>query len=180
MKYLAGENPNYPADALADAFESVRRRVAGMRADRSTPDTRGSDSAQRYNPVATDALVNLMLGGNAPGTSGNVLHSRLRYFDFDRQRAGVPDDVAALVEKITPGGVTVTLVNTNQLEPRTVVVQSGAYGEHQFTTVSLNSSKVDVNGNTFPVRLEPGAGATFEIGMRLFANQPTLSFPWER
>ena len=88
--------------------------------------------------------------------------------------------MAALVEKITPDGVTVTLVNTNQFDPRTVIVQSGAYGEHQFTTVSSKSSKVEVNGNAFPVRLEPGAGATFEIGMRLFVNQPTLSFPWDR
>jgi hypothetical protein len=71
-------------------------------------------------------------------------------------------------------------VNTNQLEPRTVIVQSGAYGEHQFTTVSSNSFKSEINGNSFPVRLEPGAGATIEIGMRLFASQPALSFPWDR
>jgi hypothetical protein len=36
-----------------------------------------------------------------------------------------------------------------------------------------------VNGSSFPVRLAPGAGAKRTIRMQRFANDPTLSFPWE-
>ena len=50
-----------------------------------------------------------MNGGNDPGTSGNVVHARLRYFDSDAQRAGIPEDVAALVDTIEDAAVTVTL-----------------------------------------------------------------------
>ncbi len=32
---------------------------------------------------------------------------------------------------------------------------------------------------SFPVRLAPGTGAKLTIRMRRFANDPTLSFPWE-
>ena len=68
------------------------------------------------NPVATEALINLTLGANDPNGSGHgplPLHAQVRHFDPDRHRAGLAEDVAALVEKITPEGVTLTLVNTH-------------------------------------------------------------------
>ena len=68
------------------------------------------------NPVATEALINLTLGANDPNGSGHgplPLHAQVRHFDPDRRRAGLAEDVAALVEKITPEGVTLTLVNTH-------------------------------------------------------------------
>ena len=66
------------------------------------------------------------------------LHCRLRYFDSQRQRAGVPEDVAALVEAMGTDEVTVMLVNMNQSHGRTVMVQGGAYAEHQIHTVAVN------------------------------------------
>src|SRR5690606_32162803 len=125
-----------------------------------------SDSFGRFNPVSTAALINLMLGGNDPGTSGNTLHARLRYFDPVGQRAGVPPDVAALVTGITPDAVNVTLVNTSSTEAREVVVQGGAYAEHDFTTVTTAGTTRQIGGPTLTVRLEPGAGADLEIGMQ--------------
>jgi hypothetical protein len=180
MAYLAGSNPGHPLKALQQEFATIRRKVSGLRNDDLPADQRASDHSQRFNPAETEALVNLTLGGNHPGTSGNILHSRVRYFDPERRRAGLPRDVAALVERITPQGITLTLVNVNQTEPRTVVVQAGAYGEHRFRSVSAAGNAVDVNGPDFRVRLAPGAGETFEIGMDLFARQPSLAFPWER
>ena len=38
--------------------------------------------------------------------------------------------MAALVEKLTADQATVTLVNVNPVDARTVIVQAGAYGEH--------------------------------------------------
>src|SRR5262249_46492616 len=106
--------------------------------------------------------------------------SRLRYFDPKRRRAGLPEDVAALVEKLTGDSVTVTLININQIDGREVVLQAGGYGEHRFLTMETNGKKVAVNGPHFTVRLAAGAGARLTIGMRRYVNQPSMAFPWDR
>src|SRR5881398_1710004 len=115
----------------------IRGRVAGMRNDTTTPDTRLADDPMKYNPASIHSLLSLAMGGVHPGVGGNSLVARLRYFDADCRRPGLPDDVAALVERITPTEATVTLVNINQLQPRTVVVQGGAYAEHQIESASI-------------------------------------------
>ncbi len=165
IAYLEGKRPEYPWQALEQELAGIRRRVQGFREDPSTADTRSSDSAQRWNPVATTALVNLTLGGNEPGTSGNIVHSVVRCFDPVRRRAGLPEDVAALVEKIRPEEIVLTLVNTNQVEGRTVIVQMGAYGEH---------------GAPWQVKLGPGAGDTLTIARKRYSQRPSLVFPWDR
>jgi hypothetical protein len=178
IAYLAGKNPDYPNRALLAEFERMRRRVKGLREDAATPDTRGSDHPQQFNPVVTSALVNLTLGGNDPGTSGNILHSRVRYFDPERGRAGLPDDVAALVEKIGAGEIVLTLVNTNPVQARALIVQTGAYGEHQCDSVTAGRQTVAVSAPYFRVRLEPGAGESLTVKMKRYANQPVLRMPW--
>ena len=180
IAFLDGHDPDYPLRALRQEFGRIQSRVNGLRQDTSTPDTRGSDYSQRYNPAATTALVNLTLGANEPGRAGNILHSQVRYFDPEKRRAGLPDDVAALVSKITPEGVTLTLVNTHQGEYRTVIVQAGAYGEHQFASVASGAKSADVDVTNLEIRLAPGAGDTMTISMRRYVNQPTLAFPWAR
>lgn len=180
LRYLDGRNPDHPVRALEADFERLRRRVQAMRQDTSTADTRPSDGAQRLSPVATETLVNLMLGGNDPGKDGNILHSRVRYFDPVRRRAGLPEDVAALVEKMRPGDVVLTLINTSPVHARDVIVQTGAFAEHQCLSVEGGGAKVAVDGSQFLVRLEPGAGDTITITMKRYANQPTAAFPWDR
>ena len=180
IQFLLGNQAGYPEESLRQALGGLRRRVAGLRADLSTPDSRALDGAQRFNPVVTTPLINLMNGGNEPGTSGSLIHTRLRYFDPDRRRAGVPEDVAALVDTIEDASVGVTLVNVSQTGERTVIVQTGAYGEHTATTVTSGGRTWTVNAPWFTVRLAHGAGARLQIGMRRYANAPSLDFPWDR
>ena len=125
-------------------------------------------------------LIELMLGGLPPGKVGTLLHCRLRYFDPTARRAGIPRGVAALVTKMTAEEVTLTLVNTNQVDPRAVIVQAGGYAEHQFTAVTVGGRGVSVQAPCFTVRLAPGAGSQLVIRMKRYANQPTLAFPWDR
>jgi hypothetical protein len=179
IAFLDGRMPDYPVTALRNDLERVRERMQRIKDDTSTRETRSSDYSQRFNPVTTTALVNLTLGGNDPGTSGNSLHSQVRYFDPQAKRAGLPPDTAALVTGITPAGVTLTLVNTSSTASREIVVQAGGYGEHQFTTVAASGRSEQINAPSFTVRLEPGAGASFEIGMRRYVNQPAMKFPWD-
>src|SRR5207247_10042007 len=112
-------------------------------------------------------------GGIHPGRNGAILHCRLRYFDPVQRRAGMPEDVAALVEKLTADQVALTLVNVNQLEARSVVVQAGGYAEHQFTTCETEGRKLSVDGTHFSVRLGPGAGAGLTIQMQRYLPKPT-------
>jgi hypothetical protein len=101
LAYLDGKDARFPEDALRADLERLRQRVRGMRADTTTPDTRLADDPLRFNPASVGSLVELALGGLPPGRVGSVLHCRLRYFDPGKRRAGLPDDVAALVEKLT-------------------------------------------------------------------------------
>ena len=121
-----------------------------------------------------------MLGGLHPGHKGSVLHCRVRYFDPVRRRAGIPKDIAALVETMDADHVALTLVNVNQVESRTAIVQAGGYAEHQFIDVTQAGKTTEVDNSHFTVQLAPGAGRRLVIGMKRYVNQPTMMFPWER
>jgi hypothetical protein len=120
-----------------------------------------------------------MLGGIPPTHNGSVLNCRLRYFDPASRRAGLPSDVAALVDALSTDGVSVTLVNVNQLEPRSVVVQAGGYAEHRFGSVTCEGRTIAVDRPSFTVRLAPGAGGRLTMQTRRYVNTPTMQFPWD-
>jgi hypothetical protein len=124
-----------------------------------------------------DSLIELAMGGLPPHNRGKLLFAQLRYFDPVKRRAGLPNDVAALIDKITPDGVEVTLVNTSPVDGRTVVVQAGGYAEHQFVEVTMEGKTSAVNGSHLTVRLEPGCGTRLALKMRRFVNAPTLAMP---
>jgi hypothetical protein len=191
LTYLDGKDPAFPAKILRKDLEQVRAKAQAQRDDHSTPDTRLADAALDINPASANALIHLMQGGihiarppwapSSPSQGGALLYARLRYFDPDRRRAGVPDDVAALVETLSDDGAVVTLVNTNQVSARTVTVQGGGYGEHQVLSVSTDGGPpLVVNASAFTVRLAPGTGAKLTLTMKRHVNPPTLSFPWDR
>jgi hypothetical protein len=178
ITYLDGKNPGFVESVLRQDWERIRQRVAGMRKDPTTPDTRLADDPLKFNPASVTSLIRLAMGGLPPENHGGLLHCRLRYFDPDKRRAGLPADVAALIEKMGADSVTVTLVNTSPVSARTVTIQGGAYAEHQILTASINGKSAKVEGPAFPLRLAPGCGSRLVITMRRFANQPTLAMPF--
>ncbi len=169
---------------------TIRRKIAAVNADTTTPDTRLADDPLRLNPCTVKNLIHLMLGGMHPRHEGAPLHCRLRYFDPLRRRAGVPEGVAALVERMSADEVTLTLVNVNQLQPREVVLQAGGYGEHEFVSLQGDGAGGEeeqaaaavrpVNAPTLSVRLAPGCGGRVTLKMRRYVNQPTFAQPWDR
>ncbi len=178
LHYLQGESPAFPLEAIANDFNVIRRQVEKVRADSQTADTRASSGM----PVVTSvgSLINLMLGANDPGSGGNVLHAQVRYFDVDERRPGLPPGVGALVEQVRPDGITLLLVNTNPVTSRKLVVQAGAYAEHDVLTVAVGDQQVEVGDSQFRVRLSAGSGARLLIRMKRYVNQPTFMFPWNR
>lgn len=182
--YLTSGDPDYPLAAFQQAVQEIRSAAARLRADTSTFEfphhsTRGAGN----NPVSTRALINLTMGGNDPNGSGHgplPLHTQVRHFDPERRRAGLPEDVAALVERIEPDGVTLALVNTSPFQYRTVTVQMGGYAEHHATSVVVADRTFPIDAPSFTVRLAPGAGDRLTIHLRRYVHQPTLAFPWDR
>ena len=176
--FLEGVNPTYPEESLRDQLEFIRTRMVDLRNDPTTPGTRLADWSLNYDPATTTIeLVRLMLGGNLSGRIWTV-HSRVRYFNPEKHRAGLPDDVASLVTKMEGDITKLILVNTNQVEPRTVVVQTGAYGEHQCQWVEVGENQYSIGRRFFTVDLAAGAGAELTLSPKWYANKPTLSFPW--
>ncbi len=180
LLFLEGRRPEYAETELRSDLNRVRQRVAAMREDASTPDTRLADNPMQYNPCSVESLIQLMLGGVHVTRNASVLHCRLRYFDPHGRRPGLPEDVAALVERLTADSVTVTLVNTNQLESRTVSVQAGGYAEHRFTGVEIAERRVTCDSDCLEVHLAPGCGARLSLSMKRYVNPPTMQFPWDR
>lgn len=180
LKYLDGKNPDFPERALRGEFETIRRKVAAIRQDTTTPDTRLADDPMKHNPATVGALRQLMMAGLDPGRGGGPLHCRLRYFDPLHRRAGIPQDTAALIDQMTDERVAVTLVNVSPTESHSVVVQAGAYAEHQIQDVEFGTQRIEVDAPSFQVHLAPGCGARLVIHAQRYANAPTLTFPWER
>lgn len=180
VDYLDGRNGNYPEQALERDLNAVRQRVSAIRRDASTPGRRLADNMLDDNPAATDSLVQLMWGALVPGREGGLLNARLRYFDPDQRRAGVPDDVAALVYELSDTRAAVTLVNLNPSQPHTLIVQGGGYGEHQLVSVSNGGRTTRIDSPILTVRLDPGCGGTLVLEMKRYANAPTVKHPWQR
>jgi transcriptional regulator of nitric oxide reductase len=137
------------------------RRLGRIRTDRTPPEQMNVHYWQDRNPIVLEGLV----------------HVRLRYFDPEKKRAGIAEDVAALVDQITGDGVRVTLVNTSTTAARETILQAGAFGEHQFVTVDDGKSKREVNSKHLAVRLAPGAVGTLTITMRRWGNRPSYEWP---
>jgi hypothetical protein len=179
IAYLEGKDAGYPEKALQRDFEAIRNSIRRINADDTSPDTRLADYLLGLSPARTDTLTNLMLGGYFTGKIW-TLHSRVRYFDPEKRRAGMPRDVAALVEKMTDDSLTLSLVNVSQTQARPVVVQAGGYGEHQFVSAAVNGKTVNIDAPVLNVRLEPGSGAQIVFKMARYAHRPTLAHPWDR
>ena len=178
LRFLEGKYPDYPVDILKAGLKETARRMENIRADRTTVDQQDVHHWQQRNPVVLEGLVQTMLGGPNHIYHGGLLHVRLRYFDPQARRSGVPPDVGALVEKISPESVVLTLANLSNTEARDVVVQAGAFGEHQFTRVQQRERSRRVSGKHLRFRLSPGAVSTVELGMKRYAHAPSYEFPW--
>ena len=164
---------------MAEDLATIAQRVEGIRKDQSKPDKRLADNMLDLNPVTTTALIQLTQGGMEPDRRGNLVNSRLRYFDPARKRAGLPEDVAALVSEMSDTGTVVTLVN--------VSTTSAAHGGRAGWRVRRARDRVGRRGTArrspvgkpnFTVTLNPGAGGKLTLKMKRYASDPTVKFPF--
>lgn len=188
--FLEGRNPDFPETALRKDLARVAEMAKAEREDTTTPDTRLADARLEYNPASVASLMQTMMGalhiGRPPwgpttaNAGGSPLYARLRYFDAEARRAGVPEDVAALIDQMTADETAVTLVNLSPTQSREIVIQGGGYGEHRIKTATVDGKTQPVNASAFTLKLAPGAGTRVVLAMDRYVNPPTLKFPWDR
>jgi hypothetical protein len=158
---------------------------------------------QEHNPIICEALVQLTLGAPQIIYNGGLLHCRVRYFDAERQRPGLPADVAALVETLTDQNTVIKLVNLSPFAEHTVILQAGGFGEHRFAGVTYDRctseypgshknyapSPIDVcteqmqssstTGDRYlQVTLPPGTQITLDLITTPYIGQPDYTLPW--
>ncbi len=191
LMYYAEKNPDWPYEILAAEYEQCLKMLEVIKNENRDVTKIDTNSLHFRNPVSTKGLVQVTMGSPQTIYNGGLLRARVRYFDTDRARPGLPLDVAALVEKIEADRIVVKLVNLSALNTRRLIIQAGAFGEHEFTEVKYYEQnrkesgqviraekKLPVNKKFFAVELLPGTSIRLEIGTRMFVNKPTYAFPW--
>lgn len=198
VRFLAGENPTYPEEILQATYHDVCRRLTQIREDPEATTHHNVHHWQELNPVSTEALIQLTLGAPQIIYNGGLLMTPLRYFDIERARPGLPQDVAALVERLEPGRTVLRLVNLSPCHTRETIVQAGAFGEHRFTEVRYTERTSEYPGPIGdyaapPVRQEirtasvqdarlqvllpPATEITLDLSTERFVHRPSAALP---
>jgi hypothetical protein len=184
FQYYDGRNPGWPEQILAAEYQQALETYEVMRADERSHLDIISTNRIPGQPVLTKGLTQVAMGAPQSVYNGGLLRATVRYFDADRARPGLPPDVAALVDALGPEMVGIQLVNTNHNETRRLIVQAGAFGEHQFTGLKYREEGQDgetaaaVDGKYFSVELPPSTSIRVEAGLKRFCNAPGYAFPW--
>ena len=198
--YLAGDNPRYPEQILLAAHAQARRRLALIEQHAGDDVTEEHIHLwQNLNPVVTEALVQLTWGGPQVVYNGGASQARVRYYDAESRRPGLPEDVAALVSAIDPASTVVTLINLGAVRSRSLILQAGAFAEHDIRhigydradagwtgsdkeyvhhAVSVHAATVAGDGPWIDIELPAGTQLTLTLELALHVNQPSYRDPW--
>ena len=172
FQYYDGRNPDWPERVLGAELAWCESHLERIRAEERDPETLLRENRWPPNPVVTKGLTQVTTGAPQTVYNGGLLRATVRHFDLDRRRPGLPPDVACLVEGLSAQSVDLRLVNTGR-EPRRVLVQAGAFGEHEFTQVEAGGESREVGGRHLAVELGPEAGILLRAGLRRFVNAPS-------
>ncbi|MBI3922159.1 MAG: hypothetical protein HY318_12130 [Armatimonadetes bacterium] len=71
-------------------------------------------------------------------------------------------------------------MNTDVVASRVVMIQSGTFGEREFTTARLEGAEGDclqIDGRYVAVRLGPSAQARLHLALKRHVHRPPYEFP---
>ena len=203
LAFLAGDHPDYPEKILAAAQAQIRHRLTRMERYRGL-DVPEADIHlwQQSNPVVTEALVQLTWGGPQVVYNGGLQQARVRYYDADAHRPGLPPSVAALVSSIDPQATVVDLVNLDPEHTRRVIVQAGAFAEHDIRAVTYtqcrdeswigdlydyghsqpqqSTASTTAQGPWLTVELPPSTRIQLTLQLDLRSRVPSYSTPFDQ
>ena len=177
--YLAGGLPEYPEVIMKHSLQQVYSRVKRMAEDTQPPEKYSDAYLQFRNPVTVEGLVHLTMGGPMPLYNGGLLQVSVCWYDADKKRMGLPDDVAALVSEIDGESITVTLVNLHPRFSRRLIAQSGAFGEHNFIKTVVDGTETAINSRHFAVELNPASTVSMKVYIDRYKNKPAYQSLWQ-
>ena len=184
MNYLEGNLSQYPEMILQHNLNQVYGRLKLMREDKQDPATYGDYYLQVRNPISVEGLVHLTMGGPMPIYNGGLLMVSIRHYDADCRRPGLPADVSALVSQIDEQGIRLTLANLHPMQTRRVIVQAGAFAEHEFTEARYQDDSgaetvVPIGGEYVEFVLGPGTVLEVSLGLKRYCRVPSYQLPWK-
>lgn len=197
FQYVQGERPDYPAQILKANLTLIAKQLEKLRSEQGDPagwttdgfsmeDISSIHKWQEMCPVYFEGLGQLTLGAPMHLSHGGLQHARVRYFDGKLRRPGLPEGVAALVEKVEKSRTVLELVNTSLFEEREVIVQAGGFAEHHIDAIEILSADgstlaaQEVQAKWLQVHLPAGTGAKLVLHMRRYVHQPSYDLPWGR
>ncbi|ULL16141.1 hypothetical protein DVH26_17790 [Paenibacillus sp. H1-7] len=195
FRYMQGLAPDYPEQITQAGYRLIRQQLEKMRSEAGNPrnwhygvyntdDLSSIHFWQEYCPLYFESLVQLTLGAPMHISHGGLQHARLRYFDADGRRPGLPEQVGALVEELSADSATVTLVNVGLAAERRVIVQAGCFGEHRlehavcYDEQGKETGTVPIGSKWVEIKLAPGSGIRLKLVMSRYVNAPTYATPW--
>ena len=178
FQYYDGLNPDWPMKILQAEYENALTDCETIQNETRDARTLIADNPSPPDSVYTKGLTQVTMGAPQSVYTGGLLRATVRYFDSDRARPGLPPDVAALVDQLGAESAGVQLVNLSTSETRDLIVQAGAFAEHQFVDLTYADKTVPVESKYFAVQLPPATSIRLDVGMRRFAHRPTYAFPW--
>ena len=178
FQYYDGRNPDWPEKIMQADYQNAEADFQTILNEDRDARTLIADNPSPPTTVYTKGLTQVTMGAPQSIYTGGLLRATVRYFDADRTRPGLPPDVAALVDKLGADSAGLQLVNLNPGETRNLIVQAGAFAEHEFVELRHEEQTVRVKSKYFAVQLPPGTSIRLDLGMRRFAHRPTYAFPW--
>ena len=179
FQYYDGQKPTkWAEETLSAELEGVVKTYNEMVHDDRDVAMIIEENRVAQNPVRTKALTHVALGAPQSVYHGGLSRATVRYFDDDLARPGLPKDVAAFVDMLAPDAAGIQLVNLSTTETRNLIVQAGAFGEHQFSELRYDKKMLPIGSKYFRVSLPPSASIRVEAGMSRFVNDPSYAFPW--
>lgn len=204
FQFIQGELPDYPVAILKANIELISTQLRKMRSKTGNPrswntyDPATADEVvgldlridgyqihawQEFSPIYFEGLAQMIMGAPMHISHGGLQHGKVRFFDAELQRPGLPADIGAIVDSLTATTIGMKIANTSTTTSRSLVVQAGAFGEHRFTSVEVTldsgvSQRHEIGSKWFQIDLGGQAGATLTFTVERFVNTPSYATPF--
>lgn len=206
FQFIQGEKPDYPVAILRANIELINTQLRKMRSKTGDPrswntyDPATADEVvgldlridgyqihawQEFSPIYFEGLAQMTMGAPMHISHGGLQHGKVRFFDGELQRPGLPRDVGAIVDTLTSTTIGMKIANTSTTQSRSLIVQAGAFGEHTFTSVEVTfdsgeSALHEIGSQWFQVDLGALAGATLTFNVERYVNTPSYETPFSK
>ena len=182
FRFVNGNAPDYPERILQTSYNAVSQALDEIRDDDVAPDKVYIQHWISRNPVICNALLQLTTGTPNPVYHGGLVQSRLRYFDADQKRPGLPPNVAALIDQIEfenhlQESFRLQLVNLSPIHNQSLYLQTGAFGQHNLRRVETEGDTHTIEGKWLRVSLPPTTSIEMRLTIDRFINQPSYDTP---